>query len=80
MNRPCACCKHAEDCGWDSTCIDCQYAGTDKFEASGKCSTCRYDPRKHGVCGQCVDYDKYQPNDELRREETASGGTHEATN
>ncbi len=69
MERPCACCKHEEDCGWDSNCIDCKYAGTDKFEPAGKCATCEYDARKHGICGQCVDFDQYVPNVERTRSE-----------
>jgi hypothetical protein len=56
----CECCKHIEDGGGDAACMNCKYNAPDRFAAGGKCATCRFDPRLHGVCNFCVDHNKYQ--------------------
>ena len=60
--KPCECCKHIEDGGGDAACMSCKHNAPDNFEPDGKCATCQYDPRLHGVCVRCVDYDKHEPN------------------
>lgn len=59
---PCEYCKHYEE---EYECMSCRYSMPDRFEPEGKCQTCRFDPRKHGICNRCVDYDKHQPTKEV---------------
>ena len=63
--KPCGCCKHIEDGGGDAACMNCKHNVPDNFEFDGKCTSCRYDPRLHGICAKCVDHDKYESNNEL---------------
>jgi hypothetical protein len=45
-----------------AACSDCKHAERkDHFEPVRLCASCQYDPRWHGVCAGCVDYDKYHP-------------------
>jgi hypothetical protein len=55
---PCGCCVHESD---GMRCLRCKHSSPDQFEPAGKCATCKYDPRLHGVCVRCVDYDKHEP-------------------
>jgi len=59
-NTPCPCCEHYEDGDGDMQCLDCKHNGSDNFKPSGKCATCAYDPRLHGICMRCVDGDKHK--------------------
>jgi hypothetical protein len=67
--KPCGCCDHVEDGRGDMACLRCKHNAPDNFAAAGKCATCQYDPRKHGVCRQCVDYDKHSPNTPNERQQ-----------
>lgn len=62
MERPCDCCVHYWQGEGDSYCIRCKHSAEDNFLAGNKCASCQYDPRLHGICKRCVDYDQYTPN------------------
>lgn len=52
-------------CYYDRTpnarCFSCVHNPThgDHFVVAGRCATCRYDPRQHGICELCVDHDQH---------------------
>jgi hypothetical protein len=60
--RPCAVCVHNEDGGGDAACLGCKQIAPDNFTLDPQClcASCQYDPRLHGVCERCVDFDKYE--------------------
>ena len=65
MKNVCVCCQHYETGFGNMSCLKCKHVANDNFKAGGKCRTCKYDVRIHGICKRCVDHNQHAPNNPI---------------